>query len=201
MTANQLITNLSHTALVGIKVSDLTIPQNVTTLLSLLNMAKNKLAEDTLLWLGGEQITMLADTYSYTLSTIPIQIIDVYDDKMNLRPRNSIDYFGYFQTSPNKIQINNIEVGGVVNINYYETPTDYLIDDELVVPPSLLSALQFYVTHKAFEIYKAESDIFTSVEYYKKYKSALQDYLNKSDSTDVDSVVSLSNKIWKRGIR
>ena len=201
MTANQLITNLSHTALVGIKVSDLTIPQNITTLLGLLNMAKNKLAEDTLLWLGGEQITMLEDTYSYTLSTIPIQIIDVYDSNMNIRPRNSIEFFGYFQTSPNKLQFNNIEVGGTININYYETPTDYLIDDELVVPPSLLSALQFYVTHKAFEIYKAESDMFTSVEYYKKYKSALQDYLDKSDSTDVDSIVSLSNKIWKRGIR
>ena len=144
---------------------------------------------------------MLEDTYSYTLSTIPIQIIDVYDSNMSIRPRNSIEFFGYFQTSPNKLQFNNIEVGGTININYYETPTDYLIDDELVVPPSLLSALQFYVTHKAFEIYKAESDMFTSVEYYKKYKSALQDYLNKSDSTDVDSVVSLSNKIWKRGIR
>ena len=164
MTANQLITNLSNTALVGIKVSDLTIPQNITTLLSLLNMAKNKLAEDTLLWLGGEQITMLEDTYSYTLSTIPIQIIDVYDSNMNIRPRNSIEFFGYFQTSPNKLQFNNIEVGGTININYYETPTDYLINDELVVPPSLLSALQFYVIHKAFEIYKAESDMFTSVE-------------------------------------
>ena len=76
-----------------------------------------------------------------------------------------------------------------------------MIGDELVVPPSLLSALQFYITHKAFETYKAESDIFTSAEYYKKYKGALQDYISKSDSTDVDSVVSLNNKIWKRGLR
>ena len=200
MTANELITNLSNTSLVGIKISDLTVAQNTTTLLALLNMAKNKIAEDTLLWLGGEQITLLTDTYEYTLSDIPIQIIDVYDDGLNLRPRNSSDYYGYFQTSPNKIRFNNVSNGTVVSINYYETPPDYAIDDTIVIPPSLLSAMQFYIAHKAFEIYKSESDMFSSAEYYKKYEKALAGYISKSDSTDVDSIVS-ADRIWKRGYK
>lgn len=201
MTANQLLTNLSNTTLTGLKIADLTIPANVTTLLEVLNMAKNKLAEDTLLWLGGEQITMLADTYAYSLSTIPIQIIDVYDDNLVLRPRNSIDYFGYYQTSPNQLRFNNIVAGDIINVNYYETPADYLITDEVIVPPSLLSALQFYIAHKAFEIYKTDVDMFSSAEYAKKYASAVAGYISKSDSTDVDTVIDNANRIWKRGIR
>ena len=201
MTANELITTLSKTSLVGQKISDLTVPDNVTTLLTLLNMAKDKVAEDTLLWLGGETISMVTDTYEYTLTNMPIQIVDVYDENLNLRPRNSIDYMGYYQVSPNVLKFNNISNGTDVNVNYYETPPDYLIGDTLVIPPTLLSAIQFYIVHKAFEVYKAEADIFTSTEYYKKYVNAINDFKNTTDSVDVDTVVSMNNKIYKRGIR
>lgn len=201
MTAQELITNLQNTSLVGIKIGDSTVPENTTTLLDLLNMAKNKIAEDTLLWLGGEQITLATGTNEYTLATIPIQMIDVYDENMILRPRNKPDYFGYYQVSPNKIRFNNIDNGTVVNINYYETPPDYIISDTLVVPATLLSALQFYIAHKAFEIYKSDSDIFYSKEYYAKYMQAMDGYKSNSDSVDVDTIVSMDNKMYKRGIR
>lgn len=201
MTAQELITNLSNTSLVGQKIADLTVPENTTTLLSLLNMAKNKVAEDTRIWLSGEQITMVADTYEYTLSKIPLQIIDVYDDNLNLRTRNNPDSLGYYQTSPNVLKFNNITAGTVISVNYYDTPIDWLITDELVVPPSLLSALQYYIAHKAFELYKSESDMFSSAEYYKKYQTAIQDFINTTDSSDIDTIVSGESKLWKRTIR
>ena len=62
MTAQNLIDNLRATSLVGIKIADVS-EQNTATLLSLLNMAKNKIAEDTLLWLGGEQHTLVSEQY------------------------------------------------------------------------------------------------------------------------------------------
>lgn len=201
MTANEIITNLSNTSLVSQGIADLTVPSNVTTLLQLLNMAKDKVAEETLLWLGGEKVTMVTGTSEYTLSSMPIQIVDVFDSNMNLRPRNSVDSMGYYQVSPNKLTFNTIQNGLEININYYETPPDFLIDDEVIINPTLIPALQFYVAHKAFEIYKTESAIFTSVEFYKKYKSAIGDFKSTTDSVDVDTVISMDNKIWKRGIR
>jgi len=200
MTANELITNLSNTSLVGQQISDLSIQENKDTLLELLNMAKNKVAEDTLLWLSGETITQVTGTQEYTLSTIPIQIIDIYDENQVLRKRNVPDYTGYYQTSPNKIRFNSIQNGLDIFINYYETPPDYLINDEIVIPPTLLSALQFYIVGKSFEQYKAEADIFTSAEYFKKYNSAIQSYLSKTDNSNADTIVSGENKIYKRGI-
>ena len=201
MTANQLITNLASTTLVGIKLGDTSVPANVTTLLQLLNMAKDKIAEDTLLWLGGESLNMVTDTYEYTLSTIPIQVTDVFDENDNVRPRNNQDALGYFQTSPNKLQFNSITNGMVVKVNYYYYPPDYLIDDTLVLPNTLLSAMQYYIAHKAFEIYKSENDVFYSAEYMKKYIGAIKDYTSNSDSLDVDTAMNGSSKLWLRGIK
>ena len=200
MTALELITNLSNTSLVGQQISDLTVQENKDTLLELLNMAKNKVAEDTLLWLGGETVSQVTDTYEYSLSSIPIQIIDVYDENQILRERNNPAYTGYYQVSPNKIRFNSVVNGTDVYVNYYETPPDYTINDEIVIPPSLLSALQFYIVGKSFEQYKAESDIFTSAEYFKKYDVAIKGYLSKSDNSGGDTIVSSKSKIYKRGI-
>ena len=72
MTATALITELSKTTLVGLKVEDLTVAQNVTNLLSYLNEAKDEIAKDTKLWLGGEAISMVTATYEYTLTVTPI---------------------------------------------------------------------------------------------------------------------------------
>lgn len=196
-----MIDNLTKTSLVGTKIADTSIQANEDTLLRLVNMAKNKIAEDTLLWLDGEEITMVTDTYEYTLTNMPIQIIDVYDDNQYLRPRNSNEYLGYYQTAPNKVKFNSVTNGQVVYVNYYSTPADYLITDEVVVPHTLLSAMEFYVAHKAFEIYKSEADMFSSAEYYKKYTKAMQDFVSATDSVDVDAISSNIDRIWRRGIR
>lgn len=200
MTVTELITNLSNTSLVGQDIADLTKAENVTTLITLVNMAKDKIAEDTLLWLDGETITMTTGVYEYTLSTIPVQIIDVYDQNSILRPRNNPDTMGYYQTTPNTLKFNTISNGTDVNVNYYKTPADYIGSDTIVMPATLLSSIQYYVAHKAFELYKAESDIFTSKEYYAKYMGSIRDYMKNSDSTSSDTIVSRDNKIYKRGL-
>ena len=200
MTVTELITNLSNTSLVGQDIADLTKPTNVTTLTTLVNMAKDKVAEDTLLWLGGETITLATGIYAYTLSIIPVQIIDVYDENRILRPRNSPYTMGYCQTTPNTLKFNSIVNGQDVYVNYYEAPSDYIATDTIVVPATLLSAMQFYVAHKAFELYKAESDILMSKEYYAKYMAAINDFMKNSDSTSSDTIISSENKLYKRGL-
>lgn len=201
MTADTLITNLQSTTLVGLKIGDKTDANNTTLLLTILNMAKNKIAEDTLLWRGGETITQATGTSSYTLNTMPIQIIDVFDKNNMLRPRNSTDSFGYYQTSPNELTFNSITDGLEIYVNYSYAPQDYIITDTLVVPNTLLSAIQYYMAHKAFESYKSEQEIFSSAEYYKKYMTAVKDYRNATDTMDAGSVINTESKLWLRGIR
>ncbi len=200
MTAQTLIDNLRNTTLVGIELAT-DNAANTATLLELLNLAKDKIAEDTLLWLNGETITMVTDTYEYTLTNMPIQVIDVFDANNMIRPRNTNDTMGYYQVSPNTLKFNSITNGLDVKVNFYDYPTDYIITDELVVPNTLLSAMKYYIAHQAFEIYKSENETFYSAEYMKKYAGAIQDYKANSDSVDVDSIESKSNKIWLRGIR
>lgn len=201
MTASTLITNLQDTTLVGLKIGDKTAPSNTTLLLSILNMAKDKIAEDTLLWRGGETVSQVTGTQTYTLATMPIQIIDVFDENNIVRPRNDNTYFGYYQTAPNQITFNNVTDGLDVYVNYSYAPTDYAIDDTLVIPNTLLSAMQYYMAHKAFESYKNEQEIFSSAEYYKKYSTAIKDYRNATDTMDAGSVISMENKVWLRGVR
>jgi hypothetical protein len=201
MTAATLITNLQDTTLVGLKIGDKAVGDNTTLLLSLLNMAKDKIAEDTLLWLNGETFNMVDGTSLYTLTNMPIQIIDVFDSNNYLRPRNSAEYFGYYQTSPNQLTFNNIADGLTIKVNYYYSPPDYLIGDTLAVPSTLLSAMQYYMAHKAYAAYKGELELMASGEYYNKYVNAIKDYRATTDTLDADSVVSNENKIWLRGIR
>lgn len=201
MTADTLITNLQSTTLVGLKIGDKTDANNTTLLLTILNMAKDKIAEDTLLWRGGETISQVTGTSTYTLNTMPIQIIDVFDEENIVRTRNSNDAYGYYQTSPNQLTFNSVTNGLDIYVNYSYSPTDYIITDTLVIPHTLLSAMQYYMAHKAFESYKNEQEIFSSSEYYKKYSMAIRDYRNTTDTLDAGSVISMENKVWLRGVR
>jgi hypothetical protein len=201
MTAATLITNLQDTTLVGLKIGDKAVGDNTTLLLSLLNMAKDKVAEDTLLWLSGETFNMVTGTSSYTLTNMPIQIIDVFDENNTLRPRNSAEFYGYYQTSPNQIAFNNVSDGLTIKVNYYYSPPDFLIGDTLSIPSTLLSAMQYYMAHKAYAAYKGELELMASSEYYNKYINAIKDYRATTDTLDSDSVLSGNDKVWLRGIR
>lgn len=201
MTATALITELSKTTLVGLKVEDLTVAQNVTNLLSYLNEAKDEIAKDTKLWLGGEAISMVTATYSYTLTVTPISIIDVFDANNIVRERNDPSYYGYFQTSPNTLQFNNVTNGLSVKVNYHYTPADYIGANEVVMPRTLINAIKKYVSHKAYEVLKDDSSIAKSAQYKNDYNMLVKSFIDASDVSGVDSVVNLDNKIWIRGIR
>ena len=159
-------------------------------LLTYLNFAKNQIAQDTLSWLGGEEITMTTDSV-YTLSVMPIQIIDMYDSQLNIMERNSYNTNGYFQISPTEIKINNPVEGNKIYINYYYTPNDYELSDEVTVPLTLQNAIQYFIAHKSFETYRSEKEIFSSTEYYKKYKASVTEYLYTTDTLSTDSLVKV----------
>ena len=167
-------------------------------LLSLLNLSKNQIALDTLLWLDGEEITMTTDR-AYSLSKIPIQIIDVYDNEGNIRPRNSKEKKGYFQTKPNEITFNNPTEGTIVYVNYYDTPDDYALIDEVNIPSSLISAMQYYVAHKVYDAYTSQTETALSTEYFRKYMTSINSFISKTDSLDTDSVYGY-NMIDMKGL-
>ena len=191
MTAQNIIDS-SKPVLTGLKISE-----DDTTLLSFLNLAKNQIAQDTLLWIDGEEITM-TDSLTYTLDTIPIQILDIYDASMQIRPRNQATDLGYFQTSPNSIRVVTADDGAKLYVNYYYTPDDYAIDDEVVIPNSLINAMQYFIAHKSFEIYKSEKEMFSSTEYYKKYKSSIFEYVATTDN-NIGTVLS-NDMITNKGL-
>ncbi len=181
MTAQELIDS-TKSMLTGLQVKD-----NDSLLLSFLNFAKNQIASDTLLWIDGEEITMVENVYEYTLATKPISIIDIYNEEYELVKRNSIE--GYYQISPSVIRLANTYDGKKIYINYYITPDDYALDDTLDIPEQLLSAIQNYIMHKAFAQYKTEKDIMASANYYKMFGSAIQRYISQTDVSNTDSLL------------
>lgn len=191
MTAQELI-NSTKPILSGLSVKD-----DDSTLLTFLNLAKNQLALETRVWLDGEEITMTTDN-AYTLTRTPIQILDVYDDNLQVRQRNSASYYGYFQTSPNTIRVNNVTSGLKLYLNYYYTPDDFALTDTVVVPDSLLNAIQYFIAHKAFESYKSEKEILTSTEYYKKFQASVLSYLAKVDE-NTDTILDV-DMIYLKGL-
>lgn len=174
MTAQQLV-DLTKPVL-----SNISVKNDDTILLGFLNLAKNQIALDTRLWLDGEEITMTSSS-TYTLDTLPIQIIDVYDSNLTVRPRNSSTYYGYYQTSPNTIKVNNPSADTKLYVNYYYTPDDYELSDNVIVPQSLLNAIQYFVIHKAYETLTGQAEMVGSGEYYKRYQKAISMYLSKVD--------------------
>ena len=186
MTAQQIIDSVAF-KIRGLKVSDTSIQSNKDTLLAYLNEAKNQLAIDTSIWLGGEIIAMTTDN-EYTLAVAPIQIIDVYDDELNIRPRNSNDRLGYYQTSPQKIYVNQPEDGLNLNINYYYAPDDYIITDTVDIHPNLIRATELYMQYLAYEVYKGDSEQVMSNNYFTKYKDAVNTFMTLTDNGNVDSI-------------
>ena len=174
MTAQQLV-DLTKPVL-----SNISVKNDDTILLGFLNLAKNQIALDTRLWLDGEEITMTSSS-TYTLDTLPIQIIDVYDSNLTVRPRNSGTYYGYYQTSPNTIRVNNPSTDTKLYINYYYTPDDFELSDTVVVPQALLNAIQYFIVHKAYETFTGQTEMVGSGEYYKRYQQAIAMYLSKVD--------------------
>lgn len=188
MTATEIVTLTNSTILKGLKVSS-----DATTVLSLLNLAKNQIAQDCLLWMGGEQLTMVADTYEYDFASglVPIQIIDVYDDGLSLRPRNSPSSDGYFQVAPETIRVNTPVADEIWNVNYYYTPDDYIGTDEVKVPASLISAMQYFIAHKAFEMYRSENEFISSREYLDRYNQTIAKFLSQTDNSNTDTILSV----------
>jgi len=200
MTADDIITNVANTALVGTQVgNNITTTGNKDTLLFALNLGIKQIAQDALLWLGGETIQMVDGTYEYVLSTIPIQIVDIYDDAQILRPRNNASYYGYYQTSPNSIRFNNITPNSNVYINYYKSPSDYALTDEVVIDNGLINALTYFIASKVMEYYKSEQDISISKVYYNNYLESMAAFKSNTDTNNVDTIQD-TNMIYKKGL-
>jgi hypothetical protein len=197
MLAQTMVDNVAR-QLAGLKIGDTSVQANEDTLLGFLNMAKNKIAIDTLTWLSGETIAMTTAN-EYTLVTTPIQIIDVYDENLNIRQRNSAESKGYYQLSPSVIYINNPESGIDLKVNYYYTPPDYIITDTLDIPPSLLEAVQMYMTHKAYDIYKGVEQQQLAVQYLERYMREKDAYLSNTDNGNLDTIIDI-DLIYQRGL-
>lgn len=191
MTAQQII-DLTKPIL-----SNMSIKSDDATLLGFLNLAKNEIALDTRLWLDGEEITMTTAN-EYTLTAVPIQILDVYDGNLMVRPKNSTDFYGYYKTGPDTIRINNPVSGLKLYVNYYYTPDDYILTDTVVVPNSLVKAMQHFIAHMAHDTFKSQNEMIGSNNHYSKYEKAIAKYLSKVDE-NTDSILD-DDMIEKKGL-
>lgn len=183
MTAQEVLED-TLTMISGTKIEK---DKDFNALLRILNTAKTKLARDTKIWIGGETIT-LTEEKEYTLSEIPIQIIEIYDENLQIRPRSSMAFLGYTQIAPNKIFVNNPETGTNLNINWFEEPNDFLLESEVFLPNDLILALQHYVCHKVYLIYKGDSETVKSNIHLNEYNMIINDYILKNPENDIDSI-------------
>ena len=197
MTAQTMIDNVAA-QLNNLKIGDTSVPANVASLLHYLNLAKNQMAVDTLIWLGGETISMTTAN-EYTMTIAPIQIIDMYDESLNIRPRNSPHRLGYYQLSPSVIYMNNPENGVDININYYYAPDDYVVTDELDIPPSLIRGMELYMSYLAYDFYKTEKEQALSMKKLEDYDIAKNGFISKTDNMNVDSITSV-DLIYQKGL-
>jgi len=197
MTAQNMVDNVAR-QLVNLKIGDTAVQANEDSLLRFLNIAKNKIAIDTLTWLSGETVSMTTEN-EYTLASVPIQIIDMYDEAQNIRPRNSADRLGYYQLSPKVIYVNNPEEDVDLKLNYYYTPTDYVITDTLDIPPSLELATEYFIKHMAYDIYKTEKEQILKDKALEDYEKEKNIYLSKTDNGNVDTIVDV-NPIKQKGL-
>lgn len=178
-------------------INGLSIKDDTSTLLLFLNLAKNQLAVDALLWVDGEEIVMTTKN-EYTLSKVPIQILDVYDSNLTVRPKGSPNYYGYYKTGPKTIRVNNPSANDILYVNYYTSPNDYVLTDEVVIPDGLINAMSYFIAHKAFESQRAEKEIVSADNHFKKYNAALNRFLSKTD--DSNDAVNSVDRIKEKGL-
>lgn len=183
MTAQDFINKMES------KLKGLNIGEDKDAILGLLNLGKNELAVDTLMWTNGEEIDLVEDTYFYTLSDTPIQILDVYDDNNQILLRTSLEGKGYYQVSPQMIRLNyNPTTGDKLYINYFHTPADYELTDTLDIHPSLYKALRSFILHEALSTHKSEKELMSSREYLNLYNIGVAKFLEKTDTTTTESL-------------
>lgn len=174
--------------------SGLKVASDDSILLSFLNMAKDEIARDTMLWIEGEEITLTEDTFEYTINGNPIQIIDIYDDNYDLLVRNKydIDTKGYFQLSPNTIKLTyNPSTGSKIYVNFYKTPEDYALSDTIDIPPSLHKATRHFMMVEALGMFKGEKEIMNASNNEKLYEKAIQKFLMQTDTLSTESLVTV----------
>lgn len=160
---------------------------NFDTLLTYLNLAKGRLARDTNLWIGGETIELTDNVNEYVLSEIPLQIIEIFDSNLTIRPRNKMDIMGYTQISPNTIYVNSPSTGVSIDINYFKEPVDYILTDTVFISNDLIEALQHYIASKVFSVYKSQDENIEAKIHYDTYKRIVDEYIAKTDMPDIDT--------------
>lgn len=160
-------------------------------LLVFLNMAKDSIASDTYCFVDSEVITLTTET-KYTLTNIPLQIIDIYDTSLDVLTRGKLDTKGYFQTLPNKIELTYTPtVGDELFVNYYITPSDYALTDDININPMLNNAMKFYILDQVISIGKSEREIQNSSKYTNLYDKEITKYLAKTNTYSVESLVDV----------
>ena len=174
--------------------SGLAVKEDDSTILSYLNMAKDEIARDTMLWTDGEEITLLSDTTEYTLGLTPIQILDVYDENYDIITRGKYTTYGkgYFQLSPNKIQITYVPVAGTkIYVNYYYTPEDYKLGDNIDIPPALHKATRHMIISESLNMFRGEKEIMNAKNHLGIYNAQIEKFLAQTDTLSTETLVNV----------
>lgn len=180
--------------------SGLAVETDDTTLLSFLNMTKNEIARDTMLWIEGEEITTIEATTKYELSGDPIQILDIYDSNYTLieRGKYSVSGKGYFQISPNTIQLTYTPMADdTLYVNYYKTPDDYALTDTIDIPSTLHKATRHLIISEALNMFKGEKEIANAKNHMSNYERQIEKFLAQTDTSSIETLLQVDMIIDK----
>ena len=83
--------------------------------------------------------------------------------------------------------------------NYYSTPADYIVTDNVDIPHALINAMEYFIAHKAFDMYKGQEHIVMSTEYFNKYRGVISMFLMQTDNNNSDTLQS-TDMICNKGL-
>ena len=157
---------------------------DVTVFTSIANMALKQLSLDVPFNTKTIDIQLLISQKTYDLPADLVMIKQAYDSDANNRPINkSGELLSIFQSSYDKIDVTYPLDGVVLTIVYFASYPTVTLTDEVKIPDTLLSALQYFILFKTITNFTIGQNGQFENYNYMRYKSEIQNYINKNDFT------------------
>jgi len=157
---------------------------DVTVFTSIANMALKQLSLDVPFNTKTIDIQLLTTQKTYDLPADLVMIKQAYDSDANNRPINkSGELLSIFQSSYDRIDVTYPLDGVVLTIVYFASYPTVTLTDEVKIPDTLLSALQYFILFKTITNFTIGQNGQFENYNYMRYKSEIQNYINKNDFT------------------
>ena len=170
-----------------------------TVFTSIANMALKQLSLDVPFNTKSADIVLNSTQKTYDLPTDLVAIKQVYDSDGNNRPVNKQgEALAVFQPSYSKIDVAYPLTGVTLTIVYFASYPTITLTDEVKIPDTLFSALQYFILFKTITNFAVGQNGQFEYYNYMRYKSEIQNYIDKNDFTQ-DELMKDYNSFEKKG--